>query len=470
MKKIFLLIPVVFMCLSVCVQAQQYWERVYPGYPREDVSNGSCQLSDGNFILVGYANTPYKKLKLLKIKPNGDTLWSKIYGNDDEDFTGYSPIAKSDGTFIITGASDSGVFLMKYDSDGNRLWNKNFPSLIGGRATEMVEAPNNGYLLKGYNFISLVDSSRNIVWTQITFGFFDSFNRICKVEDNYFAVASKKVISNTTFNYVTKFDFNNNIVWQKNIDSLKGIPQVLVYANKEYHIWGYNGPPTVDSTKFYIGRLDSSGNILLNKPLLFNQKEKSEGIFDVLNNGNYIMTTYQTDDLSIDTTACIIRIFNRNGDIVRTKEIQNFTNGWNIFTNFLKAPNGDFLFTGYYQKIPTLHNGELYAVRTDSNLFFKSTGIVNQNIIVNNFALHQNYPNPFNPSTQISYSLKKSSVIELKLFDINGRMIKIIESGFKPAGSYEINFSAEGLSSGVYFFSLYSQGILMDTKKAVVMK
>jgi hypothetical protein len=46
-------------------------------------------------------------------------------------------------------------------------------------------------------------------------------------------------------------------------------------------------------------------------------------------------------------------------------------------------------------------------------------------------------------------------------------MIKIIESGFKPAGSYEINFSAEGLSSGVYFFSLYSEGILMDTKKAM---
>lgn len=118
--------------------------------------------------------------------------------------------------------------------------------------------------------------------------------------------------------------------------------------------------------------------------------------------------------------------------------------------------------------------GNLWLSTGNGLMEFNKNGIVDINnqssFIPLDFKIEKVYPNPFNPSTKISYSLKKSSAIELKLFDINGRMIKIIESGFKPAGSYEINLSAEGLSSGVYFFSLYSEGILMDTKKGVVLK
>jgi hypothetical protein len=470
MKKILLLIPAILLCLSVCGKAQQYWERIYPGFTREDVSNGSCQLSDGNFILVGYANTPYKKLKLLKIKLNGDTLWSKVYGNDDEDFTGYSPIAKSDGTFIITGSSDSGVFLMKYDLDGNRLWNKNYESLIDFRATEIIEAPNNGYLIKGIDFFSLVDSSFNLVWTKFATGANERYQRMCKVDNNHFAIVGFELVSSIVRPFIFKYNFSNNLVWKKYTDSLKSIPYSVKYVNNVYHIWGFNGIATIDSTKFNLGRLNSDGDFLFSKAIKYKQRESIEGVFDVLSNGNYIASTYKSDMTLADTTKCIIRIFTSNGSLLMTKEIKNFFTGVNIFSNMIELEGGEYLFTGYYQRAWGTHNTEFYAVRTDSNLFFKPTGIVNQNIFVEDFILHQNYPNPFNPSTKISYSLKKSSAIELKLFDINGRMIKIIERGFKPAGSYEIIFSAEGLSSGVYFFSLYSEGILMDTKKAVVMK
>jgi len=98
-------------------------------------------------------------------------------------------------------------------------------------------------------------------------------------------------------------------------------------------------------------------------------------------------------------------------------------------------------------------------------------GISNSNsILPNDFKIEKIYPNPFNPSTKISYSLKKSSNLELKLFDVSGRFVKLIQSGFKPAGNYEINFTSEGLSSGVYFISLFSEGILVDTKKAIILK
>jgi len=90
--------------------------------------------------------------------------------------------------------------------------------------------------------------------------------------------------------------------------------------------------------------------------------------------------------------------------------------------------------------------------------------------IADKFSLSQNYPNPFNPNTIINYQLQNSSFVSLNVYDGNGRLVRVLESGFKQIGTYNVNFSAEGLSSGMYFYSLYADGVLMDTKKAVVMK
>lgn len=111
----------------------------------------------------------------------------------------------------------------------------------------------------------------------------------------------------------------------------------------------------------------------------------------------------------------------------------------------------------------------------DFSIFFSDTGgetFINygSTILPDKFSLSQNYPNPFNPNTIINYQLTINSYISLNVYDANGRLIKILESGFKPAGNYETSFSAEGLSSGVYYYSLYADGVLMDTKKAVILK
>jgi hypothetical protein len=98
-------------------------------------------------------------------------------------------------------------------------------------------------------------------------------------------------------------------------------------------------------------------------------------------------------------------------------------------------------------------------------------GILNLNgQVPSKYGLEQNYPNPFNPNTIINYQLTINSDISLNLYDANGRLIKILESGFKRAGDYEINFSSENLASGIYYYSLFANGVLMDTKKAILLK
>lgn len=83
--------------------------------------------------------------------------------------------------------------------------------------------------------------------------------------------------------------------------------------------------------------------------------------------------------------------------------------------------------------------------------------------------LYQNYPNPFNPATNIKYTVAKAGVVKLKVFDITGREIKTLVDEVKNPGSYEVNFNALNLTSGVYFYRLASEGVVL-TKKMVLIK
>ena len=86
------------------------------------------------------------------------------------------------------------------------------------------------------------------------------------------------------------------------------------------------------------------------------------------------------------------------------------------------------------------------------------------------FSLEQNYPNPFNPSTKISYKLQVGGYIELQVFDISGKQITSLVNSSRGAGSYEVEFNAAGLSSGVYFYTLIVDGRQMGVKRMTLLK
>ncbi|MFO7526662.1 MAG: T9SS type A sorting domain-containing protein, partial [Ignavibacteriaceae bacterium] len=73
------------------------------------------------------------------------------------------------------------------------------------------------------------------------------------------------------------------------------------------------------------------------------------------------------------------------------------------------------------------------------------------------FQLSQNYPNPFNPSTKISWQSPVSSWQTLKVYDLLGREVATLVDEYKPAGSYEVEFDASGLSSGIYYYRLSAE-------------
>ena len=85
------------------------------------------------------------------------------------------------------------------------------------------------------------------------------------------------------------------------------------------------------------------------------------------------------------------------------------------------------------------------------------------------FYLEQNYPNPFNPSTTINYSIPSSEFVTLKVYDVLGNKVATLVDEYKFAGSYEIDFDASQLSSGVYFYKLQA-GRFVEIKKMMLIR
>ncbi len=85
------------------------------------------------------------------------------------------------------------------------------------------------------------------------------------------------------------------------------------------------------------------------------------------------------------------------------------------------------------------------------------------------FRMNQNYPNPFNPSTKINFALPKSSYVSLKVFDITGREVASLINENLNVGTYEYEFNAAKLNSGIYFYRINAEGFT-STKKMILIK
>lgn len=140
-------------------------------------------------------------------------------------------------------------------------------------------------------------------------------------------------------------------------------------------------------------------------------------------------------------------------------------------------------FPGYKYCLIDTQLNKLYRVDNSDNLtlsfahetnrfkfIIAKEGIIDEYEAMSNpaqFALLQNYPNPFNSSTVIRYNLSGEGHVILEIFDALGQKIKTVLNKFQQAGTYEVFFEANDLSSGVYLYRI-TAGNNIDSKKFVL--
>lgn len=168
------------------------------------------------------------------------------------------------------------------------------------------------------------------------------------------------------------------------------------------------------------------------------------------------------------------------------------TNGETVFGNVFRRsyPNStgtvipntvgthNFVFT--YYKEPTWQDSSMYTmafIQNDADRSILNAGrpgmLVGIEPYINetpsSFDLKQNFPNPFNPTTNINFSLPKSSYVSLKVYDLVGKEVKTLVDGNQQQGTYNITFDAVNLPSGIYFYTLKTNEFTA-TKKMMLVK
>jgi chitinase len=98
-----------------------------------------------------------------------------------------------------------------------------------------------------------------------------------------------------------------------------------------------------------------------------------------------------------------------------------------------------------------------------------SIGINENNSTVKDYSLNQNFPNPFNPSTVINFEVNKPGVVFIQLYDNLGKEVQTLANKFYNRGSHQINFNAENLTAGTYYYKLTTDNYT-ETRKMVLVK
>ena len=134
-----------------------------------------------------------------------------------------------------------------------------------------------------------------------------------------------------------------------------------------------------------------------------------------------------------------------------------------------------YLYNGMYDTTASeIRNGSAIKFTTLIPLVVSVDERNNKSLIPDKYTLSQNYPNPFNPDTRIRYTLPEAGLVTLKIYRIDGELVRTIQDDYQSAGVYEKVWDGRNdhgtiVSSGVYFYRICANNFV-QVKKMVLLK
>jgi hypothetical protein len=391
--------------------------------------------------------TPNRSKILFRLfDSNGFPLTNGIIVNDTIiDFFGYPAIA-SDGSngFIVVfvypksvGGTD--VFYQKLDSLGNKIGHNVNVSLIGSVYISPIES--------GPKIAVRKDGSFIITWQDIR-------PPSVPTGDIYMQMFDKNGVPVGVNTKVNDPDFEP--------EDLQCAPQIAVDSSGGFTIAFDDVPYSTNVYRVKYQRFDKNGVKLGSNKLLYNGihcvlKQMSS---DEQGNLDFLLEYVSGMDL------CNLRVNKNDSTIGNFFAVSNYSSSAKV---------------GYDLK---LYDGKIYSTWGDKrnggwDIYANVRSFINPDSTVGivqigtevpvEYSLSQNYPNPFNPVTKINFAIPKAGMVTIKLYDILGREVSRLVNEFKAAGEYTIDFNADRLSSGVYFYRMETSGF-SDIKKMMLLK
>jgi hypothetical protein len=434
------------------------WERRYG----DDLNEGGKQIirmNDGNYLInCNIITADYEDMIwVIAVNENGDSLWTKkIGGGGPASFYINDMDCFLDGSFCIAEGvnyqlGQSGHVSMN-TSTYEEIWSKAYTNLpsFGVGVNAITCTADSGCVLAGYyqeslesgsGFIEKLDKNGNsVAYHQLESTLHDSifipYNRIEALmsrpgmfEEEYVAVGNMQT-PDKIYPYIKVFVDSLNL-FMENIVSFENLNYLFegfdVLSNK-YVIFGDSKMFDLDRSLRY-----STWNIELS-PSIHSVKETSDDNF-------FVGTTTKTYKL------------NKDADIIWEKDFGS--------NSLALTDDGGCLAVG------SKYN-DVWICKFDQDGNY--VNINNYVGTVDGYELFQNYPNPFNPETTIKYSLSDNVQVKLSILDVTGKEVAELVNQKQERGNHEVNFNAEMLTSGIYFYKLSIDNKVVGSKSMIFLK
>ncbi len=183
--------------------------------------NNIVQSADSNYTIAGTCEvgSGNRDIFLLRLDMNGDSLWTKKYGDAGFDEV-YDMKETNDGDYIIAGTSQLGyhgeyqLYILKVNSEGTNIWGRKYLEGLSAKSIDLTF--DDGYIVLGYMYGMImikVDNAGNVKWTKMLNGFQGS----CIIE-----TTDKGFYATGDDFYQVKTDSAGNIIWEKNPEQYAG--------------------------------------------------------------------------------------------------------------------------------------------------------------------------------------------------------------------------------------------------------
>jgi len=467
----------------------QQWVSYYDGPDhRTDKPSGVAVDDSGNVYVAGlsYSYSTFDDYLIIKYSSNGDSLWVRRFNGaaNGSDVASSMTLDKF-GDVYVTGygritTTSADILTLKYNSEGNLEWFRSYDGPLHGfdNALHITYDKYNNIFVSGRSF----GGSENV---GVILRYDISGNQTVFAKDTQFF--GNKFLIDSSHNLFLGFDAYGGITTRSDIaiaklDSMGTLSWIRTYHNNSLNNNDY----------FREMCLDNSGNIIVTGVSantgqqgwdIATIKYNSNGDTSWIRRYNPPSTTNSNDesfDIASDKFGNVyVTGTSDSGFIARMITIKYSSNGTRAWIAYYNNSNPFNWHSG--AKILTDTSGNIYVTgRSLGNgtgvdiVTIKYSTLTNyQNSATSlpiEFKLYQNYPNPFNPKTTISYELPVMSEVSIKISTILGGEIVTLVNENQNAGLHKVEFGGSDLPSGIYFYTLFVDGLIIDAKKLILLK
>lgn len=408
--------------------AQITFENFYGG-PKTDSGRDIQLTSDGGYLIAGISNSfsaGDTDIYVLKINNAGAKEWDKTIGGKGTE-EAFSMVSTSDGNFVIAGTTtsfgngESDSYLIKIKPSGDTLWTRTYGSSGIDVAREIIETSDKGFIITGYTFkngnmdafLTKTDMNGKEIWTQ-TYGTtsFDKGYSVKQTSDGGYILLGATLSVGSGDCYLVKTKDNGDVIWTKTFGNPFAEEEgqsVQITLDGGYI---FTADSQLDDTNFdiYTVRCDKDGIVIWEKTYGGDEKDVVKMISPA-KDGNYILAGISRSFGWINPDMWLVKIDYMTGNLIWS---HNYGKPNHEHCYAIKQTSDGIIAVGHSDNSGSY---DVYVVKTNNNGTLGPLGI-DQNFINENISV---FPNPCEKQLNIYFSEDISSTVTIS--DITGKII-----------------------------------------------